>query len=78
MEAIQFLDHQRHGAIGPPAVVIGLVVSAGYQPAEQVDVDAAVGLRGLRKLSGKEAVHEGAPKSALELGRKWNPDAWLA
>jgi hypothetical protein len=48
--------------------MMGLIMGAANQPAEQVDVDAAAGLGGLRKLSGKEAVHEISASPRVEPG----------
>jgi hypothetical protein len=70
IELVQFLDHQRNRTIGPPPVMVGLIIGAANQPAEQVDVDAAAGPGGLRKLSGKEVVHGISPKSLRRTQRK--------
>ena len=75
IEPIQFLDHQRDRAIGPPPVMMRLVVGARDQLAEQLDVDTAAGLGGLRKLSGKEAIHEASPNSHVELSERYVQDS---
>ena len=57
IELIELADHQRDRSVGPPAVMIGLLVGAGDQCAERIEIDLAGGLSRLGKLSGKKLVH---------------------
>src|SRR5712672_691250 len=48
---------------------MSLIVGATNQLAEQVEIKVAAGLGGLRKLSGKEAVHHISPRSPDRMRR---------
>jgi hypothetical protein len=52
---------------------MGLIVGAGNQLAEQVEVDAAAGLGGLRNLSDREAVQDFPQGRDVELSEKSPP-----
>ena len=64
IELVEFLDHQRHRAVGARAVALELLVGGRDQLLEALDIEFARFVAGLGKLPGEKPVHAPYPAAS--------------